>query len=180
PAGVDVTDSDTAAVDVVHPSITVAKTPDSQQVPSGSPVTFHIKVANDGDVALTNVEVTEAVAPVGWKSIGTLAAGGESEYDGTKPNATASFTNTADVSGKPPVGDDVTDEDTADVTVIHPSIDVQKTPDNQQIVAGGTASFHIVVTNDGDVALTSVEVTDVPAPGCAKSIGDLAQGPSVE
>ena len=54
--GPDVTATDTADVDVIHPSIAIEKTPDTQTVRVGT-VSFHIKVTNTGDVELTNVKV---------------------------------------------------------------------------------------------------------------------------
>ena len=39
--------------------------------------------------------------------------------------------------GTDPLGLAVTDTDTADVTVLVPAVDIQKTPDLQQVVAGG-------------------------------------------
>ncbi len=62
--------------------------------------------------------------------------------------------------------------------MIDPAIDIQKTPDTQQVVAGGTATFGITVTNTGDVALDGVTVTDPVAPDCDATIGTLAGGAS--
>ena len=72
----------------------------------------------------------------------------------------------------------MTDSDPADVDVIGPDIEIAKTPDNQQIVSGGTANFTIYVTNTGDVALDNVTVTDPLAPNCNRSLGTLAAGAS--
>ena len=73
PNGVPVEDSDDAAVDVINPAIAIEKTPDSQQARSGDTVTFTIVVTNTGDVDLTDVEVTDAVAPACDNVIGCLA-----------------------------------------------------------------------------------------------------------
>jgi LPXTG-site transpeptidase (sortase) family protein len=122
------------------------------------------------------VAVTDANAPGCAKIIGALAVGANDTYNCTSPALTADMTNTADVTGDDPLGNPVTDDDTADVEVIGPSIDIQKTPDNQQITSGGTASFTITVTNTGETPLANVAVTDANAPGCAKNIGALAVG----
>ena len=53
----------------------------------------------------------------------------------------------------------VTDNDDAVVDAINPSIMIEKTPDLQHVVVGQTATFTIVVTNTGDVALSGVTVT---------------------
>src|SRR4051812_703328 len=176
PVGDDVTATDTADVTVVHPHISVAKTPDAQTVVSGGTATFTIKVTNDGDSALSNVNVADALAGDCDHAIGALAAGAHVSYECTKANVTASFTNTAVATGTPPVGDDVTATDTADVTVVHPHISVAKTPDAQTVVSGGTATFTIVVTNDGDTPLGNVQVTDAIAPDCNQAIGPLVVG----
>src|SRR5205814_1523859 len=74
PVGPDVTASDTADVTIVHPHISVAKTPDAQTVVAGSAVTFTIEVTNDGDTALGKVRVTDALAADCDRSVGALAA----------------------------------------------------------------------------------------------------------
>ena len=48
---------------VIHPAIKIEKGPDSQTVSSGGTATFTIKVTNTGDVTLTDVTVTDALAP---------------------------------------------------------------------------------------------------------------------
>ena len=73
PTGSTVTDSDTADVDVIGPAITISKTPDTQQAAAGDTVTFGITVTNTGDVALSNVAVSDALASDCDTTIGTLA-----------------------------------------------------------------------------------------------------------
>jgi uncharacterized repeat protein (TIGR01451 family) len=124
------------------------------------------------------VAVADAVAPGCAKTIGELAPAASTTITCSLAGATTSFTNTATATGHPPVGPDVTAKDTANVTVIHPSISIAKGPDSQSIDTGGTATFTILVTNTGDSALSNVTVTDAQAPGCAKTIGNLAAGAS--
>ena len=76
------------------------------------------------------------------------------------------------------MGNQVSDSDNANVNVINPGIDIQKTPDEQTVVSGGTATFTITVTNTGDVDLRDVDVTDANTPDCDRTIGDLASGAS--
>jgi len=108
----------TVSVNVIHPAITIAKTPDTQTVPSGFTVVFTIMVTNAGDVALTNVTVTDGLAPDCDANLGSLDAGASASYDCTVANVTADFINSATVTGTPPVGADVTDTDTATVHVV--------------------------------------------------------------
>jgi uncharacterized repeat protein (TIGR01451 family) len=159
---------------VSSPSISITKSPKTQTILSGSTASFTLVVKNTGDVTLTNVTVADPLAPNCARTFESLAPGASETISCTLGNVTASFTNTATATGHPPVGPDVTSSDTAAVTVIHPAISIAKGPDSQSIDAGGTATFTIVVTNTGDVALANVTVTDAQAPNCAKAIGDLA------
>src|SRR5262249_27337584 len=104
-------------------------------------------------------------------------------YTCTLANVTSSFTNVAVATGTPPVGPDVSSQDTAAGTVVppvtHPAISIVKDPKAQTVTSGGTATFTITVLNPGDVALTDVAVTDQKSPNCNKTIGTLAPGQSV-
>lgn len=64
----------------------------------------------------------------------------------------------------------------ADLEVFNPVIDIQKTPDNQTIAAGGNASFTIKVTNTGNDSLDNVTVTDALTPNCNATLGTLGVG----
>jgi uncharacterized repeat protein (TIGR01451 family) len=117
-----------------------------------------------------------------------MAPGDHLSYSCTLANVTTNFTNTAVATGTPPVGSDVTASDTAAVTVnplpppppvTHPAISIVKNPKSQTVTSGGTATFTITVTNNGDVALTNVTVADALSPNCNKTIGTLAPGQSV-
>jgi len=178
---------------VISPHITILKTPDQQTIVSGQTASFTIQVINDGDSTLTNVVVTDALAPgcartsadiAGLASMPAApAAGSTITYTCTLANVTSSFTNTAVATGTPPVGPNVSSQDTAAVTVLppvmHPAISIVKDPNTQTVDNGGTATFTITVLNTGDVALTNVVVTDALSPNCNKTIGTLAPGQSV-
>jgi uncharacterized repeat protein (TIGR01451 family) len=176
PAGPNVTDTDDAVVDMIRPAIDIQKTPDNQQVPPGSTVTFTIRVQNTGDVVLTNVTVADPLAPNCVRTFTSLAVGEAQTYTCTLANVQNDLTNVATVTGTPPTGANVTDTDDAVVDVIRPAIDVQKTPDNQQARVGDTVTFTIRVQNTGDVALTNVTVADPLAPNCVRTFASLAVG----
>jgi len=176
----EVSDTDTAFVDVINPAIEMAKTPEAQTVVSGTSATFTIAVTNTGDVTLTNVTVSDALAP-GCNNDGLpdLAPGASTSYGCTVANVTDGFINSATASGQPPAGEDVTDTDTAFVDVIVPAIEIAKTPEAQTVVSGTSATFTIAVTNTGDVTLTNVTVSDALAPDCDDDdLPDLAPGVS--
>jgi uncharacterized repeat protein (TIGR01451 family) len=104
-----------APISTIHPGVQIAKTPDQQQVLSGSTVTFTIAVTNTGDVILSPVVVSDALASNCDRTISALAVGAPISYQCTQPDVIADFTNTIIVSATPPVGQVVTDIDTASV-----------------------------------------------------------------
>jgi uncharacterized repeat protein (TIGR01451 family) len=111
-----------------------------------------------------------------------MAPGATITYTCSLANVTASFTNIAVATGHPPLGPDVSAQDTAAVTVVapatHPAISIVKNPKSQTVTSGGTATFTITVTNTGDVTLTNVTVSDPLSPNCNRTIGTLAPGAS--
>jgi uncharacterized repeat protein (TIGR01451 family) len=189
--GENVSAEDTAHVTVINPAISVSKTPDSQTVAFNGTVTFTIEVTNTGDATLTDVHVTDALAPgcartkADVPQLASMAPGDHLSYTCTLANVISDFTNIAVATGTPPVGPNVSDSDTAAVTVgpppppaTHPAISIVKNPKSQTITSGGTATFTITVTNTGDVTLTDVAVTDALSPNCDRTIGTLARGAS--
>jgi len=82
PDGGTVSDSDSAEliVAIPAPGISIDKTSDTQTVISGETM-FTITVTNTGNVALTNVSVTDALTSDCEVSIGDLTAGESQSYD---------------------------------------------------------------------------------------------------
>jgi uncharacterized repeat protein (TIGR01451 family) len=173
---------------VIKPHISISKSPDAQTILIGQTASFSITVTNDGDSPLANVVVTDALAPgcartkADIPALALMAPGATVTYTCTLANVTSSFTNVAVATGTPPVGPNVTAQDTAAVTVVppatHPAITIVKNPKSQTVTSGGTANFTITVTNTGDVALTNVTVSDALSPNCNKTIGTLNPGQS--
>src|SRR5205085_2941084 len=171
---------------VIAPHISVVKSAtdatDEQVIRNGGTATWTIQVINDGSSTLTDVNVTDELAPgcartsediEGLASMPPAPAEGSSvTYTCTLANVTASFTNVAVATGHPSVGPDVSANDSAAVTVgpppvtpvSHPAISIVKDPKSQTVTVGNTATFKITVTNTGDVALTDVTVTDARSP----------------
>jgi uncharacterized repeat protein (TIGR01451 family) len=173
---------------VLKPHISVSKSPDAQTILVGQAASFTITVTNDGNATLTNVVVTDALAPgcartsADIPGLASMAPGATITYACSLANVTGSFTNIAIATGHPPLGPDVSAQDTAAVTVVapaaHPAITIVKNPKSQTVTSGGTATFTITVTNTGDVTLTNVTVSDPLSPNCNKTIGTLAPGAS--
>jgi len=111
-------------VDAINPSIDIRKNiegPDSQQVVTVTggtgTATFDIVVTNTGDVPLTDVDVSDPLAPDCDRTFASLAVGASETYT-CSVTVTEDFTNTATATGTPPVGDDVTDSDPSSVEVV--------------------------------------------------------------
>ncbi len=112
---------------------------------------------------------------------GNLGPGGSCTFDvtlqvpggatsGIYPNTTSTLRQAGNPAAVPA---------TADLVIIGPAIDIEKTPDAQAILFGDTAGFTIEVTNTGDTDLTNVIVADPLVPDCNRVIGNLAQGASI-
>jgi uncharacterized repeat protein (TIGR01451 family) len=184
-----------------HPAIDIVKDPKTQTIGQGGKATFNITVTNTGDVTLTDVTVDDPLSTDCNRNLGTLAVGQSKNYTCTKDNVTADFQNVATATGKPPTGAKVSAKDNADIAVKpfippqHPHIAIVKSPKHQTVttklststtaagankttVSYGTATFTIKVTNNGDVALHNVTVSDPLSTNCNKNIGTLAAGAS--
>ena len=149
---------------------------------SGTNPRFKFVVTNTGDVTLTSVTISDNVyttLPAGC-SVATLAAGGSYECSVTGAWAAGQHTNTATVTGsytddsgvspQPPVSD----SDAANYFGAAPAIDIEKlvsvdggltwadadSVTGPTLLSGTNPQFKFVVTNTGNVALTSVTVSD--------------------
>ncbi len=104
-------DSDNALLKVINPVIQIIKSPASQMVLVGSNAAFTLAVTNPGDVDLTSVVVTDALCTVGPTFVsGDVNTNNVLEttetwiYSCAVNNVAIDFTNTANVSGTPPIG----------------------------------------------------------------------------
>jgi uncharacterized repeat protein (TIGR01451 family) len=157
--------------------MTISKTGDAQ-IASGSVAHFSISVTNTGDYVLSNVAVTDTLAPDCNRTFGSLALGEIQTWACTLAGATADFTNIANASATTPSEEPVTAVASFFVDVIHPAISLSLAPATQEVIQGTSATFTVLVTNGGDVALSNVAVTDAVVPDCARTIGTLAAGAS--
>ncbi|KAB3542710.1 MAG: DUF11 domain-containing protein, partial [ANME-2 cluster archaeon] len=181
------TASDTAAVTVVGtPSINLTKTmtnnadeDGSNDVSLGDTLTYTFDVTNDGDLNLDPVTVTDPMP-----GLSAISCDATSLVSGASMTCTATYTvtqadvdagwinNTATATGSPTTGGDVTDTDDENVTVPQdPSINLTKTmsanadeDESGDVSLGDTLTYTFSVTNDGNVNLDPVNVTD-PMPG---------------
>ena len=167
-----------------NPSIDVEKIvdPDDEPYALGDTIEFKITVTNDGNVDLHNVTVTDELPNlVGFNgTIGLLTVGAirvlTPSYVVTQDDIeTGSVTNVVSAAGwyvETEVSD--TDEVEVDIDDVNPSIDIEKTvdPNEEPYEAGDTIEFKITVTNDGNVDLEDVTVTD-ELPGLSGLNGNI-------
>ncbi len=159
PNGDIVKDNDTAFVDVIVPSINVVKTANPAIIQAGGTVTYTYVVTNTGDVTLTNIALND-------DKLGTITCPATQLAAGANMTCTKTAiinvdtTNVVIATGNAPTGDTVSDNDSASVDVINPAIDVEKTANPTTILPGETVTYTYVVTNTGDVELTSIALND--------------------
>jgi uncharacterized repeat protein (TIGR01451 family) len=160
PLSLKVCDDDHHHLVTIHPAITVDKTAASQ-AHEGDKVTYTFAVKNTGDVALTNVAVTDDIlGPIG--TIGDLAVGESKTLtkDFTVPTpSTSAIVNTATACGDDPLQKEVCDHHDHHLDPIHPAIHIVKSGPALAHV-GDTITYKFEVTNPGDVPLHDVVLTD--------------------
>ncbi len=163
--GNTLTTSDTATIFIdapePAPSIDIEKTPDTQTIFDGLTATFTITVTNTGNVALSNVAVTDAATPSCDNTWSSLAAGAVQTYTCTTVTLFTALTNTAVVVGNYETTQ-VTDQDSAAVVIDYlPKIDVSKTGSVASLPeTGGSVTFSVVVTNNAVESFTLNSLVD--------------------
>ncbi len=174
PAGTTVT-SNPSSVTVpgpaANPSLGLTKNTNGsngQDIPVGSPVTWSYAVTDNGNVTLTNVTVTDnKVASTsincgsGTDVIASLAPGTSQTCTATGTAVSGAYTNTGTVTGTPPSGPNVTNTSNGSYFGSAPAVGLVKSASITGYSAPNTAvTYSYAVTNTGNVALTSVAVTD--------------------
>jgi uncharacterized repeat protein (TIGR01451 family) len=209
----DGNNSATATVTVDCPQIVITKTADDGTVSAGDTIGFTITATNNGDGTAHGVTVTDTLptdAGLNWTidaansdagcsiaagvltcNWGDLSSGASKSVHITSTTTSATC-GTVDNTASVTTSNDGSDSDDASVTVTCPNVTVLKTADDDEIDAGDTAAFTIVVTNEGpgtahDVTLTDTLPTGIvwseDSPDCSIAagvmtcdFGDLAQG----
>lgn len=181
PIGPPVTDSDPSHylgaggnVDIEKLTNSVdADSPTGPEIVVGQPVTWTFFVTNSGDLALSNVQVSDnLLGPI--CSVGLLPVGVTTTCEASGTAVAGQYTNTGSVvaqpvdSGGAPVGASVSDSDPSHYFGVASGIDLEKATNGEdadeqpgpQIVVGGEVTWTYVLTNIGSTRLTGLVVTD--------------------
>ncbi|SIO26393.1 DUF7507 domain-containing protein, partial [Algoriphagus halophilus] len=181
------TNCDTAIVTVlvVQPSVQIEKTVVSNDDQVGGFITYNIKVINDGDVELNDIEVVDELTGDAW-TVPTLAAGASANYI-TQLAITQDIieqecvTNTASATVylSSEVESIVLAEDSDSVVecmTLSPSINIEKVANPSQVEAAGQEIIYsLTVTNTGNVILYDVIISD-PLTSLNLNVGTIAPG----
>lgn len=205
-------DDDTAAVDIRMPDVDLAKTiyvghdgaancgtaGELATVDAGDPVTWCFTVTNSGDTHLNDISIADPDLPGSpFAAPGVLAPGASTTIH-VETSAGADLTNNATVSTTPSdsIGTTIphltapSDSDTAQVEVVAPGIEVDKTivagpsgdcangVETIEAVAGATLTWCFAVMNIGDTDLADVVVNDPALGVTGLAVGDLDVGQS--
>jgi hypothetical protein len=167
----------TAFVHVIHPAISVTKTPSVSKALNTTSITYTYNVSNIGDTPLT-VNLTDNV--YGTLFTGKVLAPGTFNVTSIVRTLNTTTTNTATATGVDQLGTIVTATASATVTIIHPAITITKDCAPHDQLAPGNITWTIVVRNIGDVPLTNINITDSrPAVGNYTFAGPLAPGGTI-
>ena len=170
---------DTADYSALTIGINLEKTPATQTILLGGDATFSLQVTNIGDLPLQNIVLTDPLCdtingPTGdTGNDGILGLTETWTYQCITNSVSADYVNTADVDGEDASGNPVTDSATAQVYVISPEINIEKTvyagnsgasgcPGVETVsdVNGTAITYCFVVTNPGDTILDITTFTD--------------------
>lgn len=159
------------AVETSKPSFVVIKEPQEGSYKLGETVVYNIKVINNGNVSINDINVRDDLTGDTW-TIDTLKPGEEKEltakYVITEDNILdGEIVNVASAKGQDPKGNDI--EETGSSTITPEEINahmivnkktVSNPKDGKSYKYGEEIKYEITVTNDGNVTLYNVNVSD--------------------
>ncbi len=153
-------------------------------IPVGDQVTWTYAVTTAGNVAVRQVVLVDDQGVVPTFTGGDVDGDSQLDptetwtYEATGTAQAGQYRNVATVTGLDVLERAVQDSDPSHHLGGAPSITVQKTPDDAIVDAGAPHTFTMEVTNDGNIDLTGVVVSDPLAPDCSRQLGSLAAGAS--
>ncbi len=171
--GTEVSGEASASVEYSNPSISIEKSTngfDADTGPGpktlvGSDVTWSYVVTNDGDVTMSNISVSDDQGVDVTCATDTLGAGESTTCTASATSVAGQYANIGSVTASYTDADgDVatrSDEDPSNYFGAVPSVSITKTFADDSVIAGGAgSSFTLEVTNDGNVDLTGVSISD--------------------
>ena len=179
--------SNTVTVPAVQsPALTIVKSTTRVNYNAvGQTIPYSFLVSNTGNVTLTAVTVTDPKTAGVSCPVTTLAPGANTTCTGTHTITetdldAGSVVNLASVAGTPPSGTPTSPENSNTVTVPavqSPTLTVVKsTTRTSYDTVGQAIAYSFVVTNTGNVTVTSVSVTDAKTAGVTCAVTTLAPG----
>jgi uncharacterized repeat protein (TIGR01451 family) len=166
PSGPNVIASDSASVSLPgNPAIEVDKTASSDTVSVGALVTYTYRITNTGDVSLSSISAVDDVLGIVSLGATNLAPGistsGTITYTVDETDLPGPLVNTVEITGTSHVGELVTAQDTYSVSLTSdPSIAIDKVANVDTATVGDTVTYTYIVTNTGNVSLSSITVFD--------------------
>ena len=191
-----VSDPSTATIPAVQaPASPWSSRPTRPRSPlPGTTIDYSYLVTNTGNVTLAPVAVAEtAFTGSGTPPVASCPPGASSLAPGASVTCTATYvttqadvdagsvTNTATAHGDPPgpATPVVSDPSTATVPAVQgPAITVVKSASPGSFSAAGTTvTYSFLVTNTGNVTLSSIQITDTDCPACPLSPARIPRWP---
>jgi len=163
-------------VTVSNPSITIEKhtngvdadNPPGPFIAIGETVTWDYIIHNDGNVILTDITVIDDMGVQVSLPKTILQPGEMMTGTGTGTAVAGQYSNLATVTGIPPSGPNVTASDPSHYFGSDAIINLEKhtngvdadTPPGPFIAIGDNVTWEYIISNDGNVILTDIEVID--------------------
>ncbi len=156
-------------------------------IPVGSPLTWKYVVTNTGNVALSNLAITDNKIAGTICSAPSLAIGASFTCSKTGTATAGQYTNIGTATAKDPAGATVTASDSDNYFGVNAVVSlVKKTngTDNNSgpgpvVSTGSTVTWTYAITNGGNVALSKIAVTDDKAGAVTCPAATLAPGASM-
>jgi len=179
--GTPVSATASATVTVLDPLLDLVVSPETQTVQVGDTATFDVAVMNTSDETISGIEIASDTVPDCNISLDPLSPGESLGY-ACSIVATDSFTNTMSVTALTgaPLERRQLDLEMVDVRAVEPSVSIVKEANPQSVEIGGDVEFDFVVTNNGDIELTNVQIDDPILESCNRTFTGLEPGASVE
>jgi hypothetical protein len=156
----------TTEVEVIYPDLALSVWPDPQMTYPGETVHFSYQVTNTGDVPLTDLVVVDDNGTPGQSDddisvceISTLAVL-ESQLCIREAALEQSLVYVVTVTAHDPLGGELVEQDSDEVTIISPAIQVKVVPSRLKVAYGEIITYTYGLTNTGNATITDVFLVD--------------------